>query len=187
MTTWILVAAIGIIVSCFAAMGFAFAFIIKSISRKRYKIAEVITLNGGQSTDIIHLDDEEKEKLLLKKAESDVKEHIINTQNLVDTNVKVAASAISKVCDAGSPTVYYINVIVYIESNNTTNVNVRYFKRFKYGVKCTEEKSECDSYSGRCKGCGSELSGRKKCKNCGMVVTEPKPEINTVEIYKIDR
>ena len=173
------------ILSCFAVIIFVFAFLVKQLTQSKYNIAENLTLGGVGETQVIHLDDESKEYFILKKVESDVKNHILMHENVLEENLTIMASAIVEMTEKTNSTEYVTNVIIYLKSNNTENQNKYYFK---YGAIVTEDNDDRNtSKSRRCTGCGSELSGRNKCKYCGMLVAEQKPNITTVEIYKINK
>ena len=126
------------------------------------------------------LDDSEKEEFILKKSENDIKQYIINNDNVNDTNVNVLASAIVEVKDDMNSNTYIVNTIVYIEY-----VNEQRRQYTKYCVKYIEDKNDSNTEtSKRCRGCGSEMQGNK-CKYCGLTANENEVELTTVEIYKI--
>ena len=171
--------------SCFAVMIFVFAFLAKEVAQSKYNITENLTLGGMGNTQVVHLDDENKEHFILKKAENDVKNYILRHENVLEENLTVMASAIVEMTDENNSVEYTTNIIIYLKSNNSENQDKYYFK---YCAILAEDKGGIDtSKITRCTGCGSELSGKNKCKYCGMLVTEQKLDITTVEIYKINK
>ena len=170
----------GFIITSLAVMTFVFVFLFKKISKEKYRIVETVTVPNDGFEEVKHLDDSEKEEFILKKSENDIKQYIINNENISDTNVNVLASVIVEVKDDMNSNTYIVNTIVYIEY-----VNEQRRQYTKYGVKYIEDKNDSNTEtSKRCRGCGSEMQGNK-CKYCGLTATENEVELTTVEIYKI--